>query len=100
MRYSISTSNLKIYHRIRKNMFSAGKNRIFGIRKGPEYLYQLFDVLLKQTTCEMKGLLQVYKFTFSNDFMMNRELNLSVTRNELGYVLICWWVTLFLRVSY
>ena len=34
----------------------------FGIRKGPEYLYQLFDILPKQTTCEMKALhvIQVY----------------------------------------
>ena len=28
--------------------------RIFGLRKGLEYLYQLFDVLPKQATCEMK----------------------------------------------
>ena len=62
---------------------------MFGIREGPEYLYELFDVLLKQTTCEMKTR-QVYKFTFNNDFMMNRELNFSVTRNDFGYVLICW----------
>ena len=34
--------------------------------------------------------LQVYKFTFNNDFMMNRELNFSVTRNDFGYVLVCW----------
>ena len=44
--------------------------------------------------------LQVYKFTFNNDFMMNWELNFSVTRNYFGYVLIFWWVTLFLSVSY
>ena len=31
---------------------------------------------------------------------MNRELNFSVTRSDLDYVFICWWVTLFLRVSY
>ena len=66
-------------------MFSTGKNWILNIlgilcipqnfrpRKGPEYLYQLFDVFPKQATCEMKAL-QVYKFTFNNDFMMNREL--------------------------
>ena len=35
--------------------------RIFGIRRGPEYLYQLFDVLPKQTTCEISTLgIQVY----------------------------------------
>ena len=37
-------------------------HRIFGIRKGHEYYYQLFDVLPKQATCEMKAL-QLYKFT-------------------------------------
>ena len=67
MRYSI-ISNLRIYQSIGKYMFSAGKNLIlsrlgilsipqnFWPRKGPEYLYQLFDVLPKQTTCEMKAL--------------------------------------------
>ena len=66
-------------------MFSTGKNSIlntlrimcilqnFWPRKGPEYLYQLFDVLHRQTSCEMKAL-QVYKFKFNNDFMTNREL--------------------------
>ena len=78
-------------------MFPTRKN---WIRKGLEYLYQLFHVLPKETTCEMKALLQVWKFTFNNDFMMNRELNLSVTRNDFGHVLIFWQVTLFLRVSY
>ena len=43
--------------------------------------------------------LHVYKFTFNNYFMMNRELNFSVARNNFGYVLICW-VTLSLRVRY
>ena len=53
----IITSNLRLYQIIGKNMFSIGKNvilntwefceycRIFGIRKGPEYLYQFYDVL-------------------------------------------------------
>ena len=27
---------------------------IFCIRKGPEYLFRLFEVLPKQSTCEMK----------------------------------------------
>ena len=31
---------------------------------------------------------------------MNTELNFSVTRNDFGHALICWWVTLFLGVSY
>ena len=35
---------------------------MFGLRKGPEYLYRLFNVLRKQTTYEMKTL-QVYKLT-------------------------------------
>ena len=44
---------------------------------------------------------QVYKFTFKNDFMINRKLNFSLTRNDVGYVVIYWLVvTLFLRVSY
>ena len=70
MRYSI-TSNVRIYQRIGKKMFSNGRSGIlnslgivsipqnFGFRKGPEFLYWLFDVLPKQTTCEMKAL-QVY----------------------------------------
>ena len=29
-------------------------SKIFGLRKSPEYLYRLFDVLPKQTTCEME----------------------------------------------
>ena len=49
--------------------------RIFGITKDPECLYQLFDAAPKQRICEMKAF-QVYKFTFNNDFMINRELNL------------------------
>ena len=32
--------------------------------------------------------------------MMMWELNFSVTRNAFGYVLICWSVTVYLRVSY
>ena len=35
---------------------------MFGFRKGPEYLYRLFNVLRKQTTYEIKTL-QVYKLT-------------------------------------
>ena len=31
--------------------------------------------------------LQVYKLTFTNDFMMNKELNFSVTRINLGMYL-------------
>ena len=52
MRYFI-ISNLRIYQRIGKTCFSLGKiefcayRRMFGIRKGCEYLYQLFDVLPK-----------------------------------------------------
>ena len=102
MRYSV-TSNLRIYQRIRKNMFSTGKNWILntlGIQnfrplKGPEYLYQLFDVLPKQVTCEMKAL-QIYKFTFKNNFMMNRELILLWPEITLD---MYSWVTLFLTVS-
>ena len=29
---------------------------IFCIRKGPEYLFRLFEVLPKQRTCEMKDI--------------------------------------------
>ena len=76
-------------------------HKIFDINKGPEYLYQLFDVLPRHTSCEMKAL-QVYNFTFNSDFIINRELNFSVTRNDFGFghLLICWWVSLFLKVSY
>ena len=36
-------------------------HKIFGFKKNTEYLYLLFDVLLKQTTCEMKTLqVEVY----------------------------------------
>ena len=31
-------------------------HRNFNLRKGPEYLYRIFDVLPKQTACEMKTL--------------------------------------------
>ena len=62
--------------------------RIFDITNNSEYLYQLFNVLPKQTISEMKAL-QVYKFTFNNDFMMSRELNFSVTRNDAGHIFIC-----------
>ena len=35
--------------------------RVFGLKRGPEYLYWLFDVSPKQATCEMKTLqVQVY----------------------------------------
>ena len=46
-----------------------------------------------------------YRFTFNNDFIMKRELNLfkfnvfSVIRNDFGHALICWWLALFVRVS-
>ena len=55
-----------------------------------------------------------WKFTFNNDFMMNRELNLSyinklykqvlfnvfsVIRNDIGHVPIYWWVALFVKVG-
>ena len=69
----------------------------FWHREGLEYLFQLkFDVLPKQTTCYIKH----FNFTFNNGFMMNRKLNFNMTRKDFGHVLICWWVTLFLRVTY
>ena len=47
------------------------------LRKGPEYLYRLFDVLPKQLTTEMKVVqVQVY---IHNNFMMKRKLNLCKT---------------------
>ena len=63
------------------------------------YINYVFNVLPMQTTCEMKAL-QIRKFTFNNDFMMNRGLNFRMSRNDFGYVVICWWMTLFLKVSY
>ena len=65
-------------------------HRICSIKKGAQYLL---------ITCEIKAL-QGYKFTFIYDVMMNRELNFSMTKNEFGHVLICWWVIMFLEVSY
>ena len=44
--------------------------------------------------------LEVYKFTFNNNFMMNREVNFIVTRNDFWHVLICWLATLFLTINY
>ena len=84
MRKSITT-NLKIYHRTGKDMFSIWKNvilntfgifGIFVIRKGPEYLYRLFNILPEQTTCEI-----------NNDFMMNVELNLCKALHKKNKVL-------------
>ena len=50
-----------------------------------------WNVLPKQAICEMKAL-QVYKLTFNNDFMMNKELNFSVTRINLGmYLSVGGW---------
>ena len=71
----------------------------FWPRKGPEYLYQLFDVLPKQETCEMKApqvYIQVYIQQWFHD---EQEANFIVTRNNFRHVLICYWVTLFLTVS-
>ena len=64
MRYSITSSNLRNFQRIGKNV-SIGKNgilnplgilhiqQIFGLRRGPEYLYGLFDVLMFTQTDNM-----------------------------------------------
>ena len=52
--------------------------------------------LPKQTTSEMKSL-ELYKFTFNSDFMINRELNFSVTRDESEHVLICLVGHLFFK---
>ena len=47
--------------------------------KGPEYLYQLFDVLPKQIVCEINAL-QAYNITFKYisllDFMMKMKLKI------------------------
>ena len=41
---------------------------ILGLRKSHEYLYQLFGVLTKQTTCKMKALqVEVYIQQWSQD---------------------------------
>ena len=72
---------------------------IFGIRKDPEYLYQLFNVLPKEKTFDMRAL-HVYKFTFNIDFMMKRKLNFSVTRNNFGHILIRWYVTLVVEMNF
>ena len=45
----------KICFPLEKNEFWAHcEFRIFGLKKDPEYLYPLFDIFSKQTTCELK----------------------------------------------
>ena len=93
-------------------MFSAGKKLILntlGILCIPHnfWHYERLWIFISTTWCftqvdimrnESTSRIQVYIEHY--DFMMNRELNFSVARNDFGCVLICWWVTLFLRVSY
>ena len=65
----------KICFPLEKNEFWAHcEFRIFGLKKDTEYLYPLFDIFSKQTTCELKT--STSKFTLNNDFKMNRGLNL------------------------
>ena len=53
---------LQFVNELKKICFPSGKTefwahgefRTFGLKKGPEYLYRLFDVSPKQTTCEIK----------------------------------------------
>ena len=70
----------------------------FWHRKGPEYLYQLFDILPKPQHVNWNHF--KYTFTFNNDFMMNRELSFIATINDFGHVPFCWWLTLFLTISF
>ena len=106
------SSTLRIYQTIGKNMFSAGKNGILNTLEILRLL-QNFLALGKSLNIYINYLMfypsrqhakwrhfMLYKFTFNNDFMMNRELSFVVTRNDFGNVLICWWVTLFSRVTY
>ena len=92
-------------------MFSTGKNWIlnalgilcilknFWHKKGSKYLYYInYHLMFYPSRQHVKW--KHFKFTFNNDFMMNRELNFNVTRNDFRNVLISCWVTLFLRVSY
>ena len=93
-------------------MFSDGKNLILntlGILCIPHnfWHYERLWIFISTTWCftqvdimrnESTSRIQVYIELY--DFMMNRELNFSVARNDFECVLICWWVTLFLRVSY
>ena len=61
--------------KFRTNHKFGAYGRRFGLRKGPEQEYQLFDVLPKQAACQIKTLqLQVY--IQSSDFMKSKELNL------------------------
>ena len=63
------------YNEFQKKCFPLGKKeycicrRIFDLNK-----FWTFVFLPKPTTCEMK--LFKYKFTFNNNFMINKELNL------------------------
>ena len=43
----------------------------FWPRKGPEYLYQLFEIFPQADNLKA---FQLHKFTFNSDFMMSREL--------------------------
>ena len=76
-------------------------HKIFDLRKGPEYLYRLFDVLPKHTTCKMKALqVQVYiQQWFYNEQRVYVKFNVSSEiRNGFGHVLICWWAALLVKI--
>ena len=107
MKYFI-TSNLRIYQRTGKNIFYAGKIELEHIGNSAHtteflasgkalntYINYLFYLSRKHVKWKHFN----YR-SLNNDFMMKRELNFRVTRNDFGYVLICSCVTLFLRVSY
>ena len=95
MRYCI-TSNLRIYQRIGKICFPLTKiefstylefcayHRIFALGKAVN-IY--INYLMFYASRQHVKLIQVYKFTFSNGFTMNRKLNFSVTRMTLGMYL-------------
>ena len=95
MRYFI-TSNLSIYQRIGKICFPLTKiefSTYLELVHTTEFLALgkavniYINYLMFYASRQHVKLIQVYKFTFSNGFTMNRKLNFSVTRMTLGMYL-------------
>ena len=111
MRYSI-TSNLVIYQRIRKFVFSIGKNWFlkklgilymshkFGISEGLEYLYRLFYPENARNESNPNSSLHSSIISWIAGCYICVKFNVfNVIRNDFGHILIRW-MALFVRVSY
>ena len=113
MRYSI-TSNLTFYQRIGKNMFSIGKTGILKpleILRLPKnfwplerpwiFIWTIWCFTQADMTFEVIAVqVQVYIQQWFHDEQKAMFNVLSVVRNDFGHNLICWWVSLFVKVSY